>query len=306
MNELLNSIKADLLSKRLLPALVVVGLLLLGGIAYAVHGGGSGSTPDAVVAVAPHASSSPTVSAAPADPNAATSEVTDGSRYQRQGGAHDPFLGLPLPQAAKKKAATTTTTGTTTQPATAPNSGGTPTPTTPAKPKPPAKKTVYHVAALFGLAPSTPGQSAQLTPYEDLKRLQPLPSKSNGLVVFMGVSASGKSAVFTLLAPAILHGPGQCLPSASQCQAIALKAGEVESLGYLSTDGTTTTGYQLQVVSIAKSLQATASARRFYQRESLVGRKLLLGASPAVLANLRYSWRSGVLVFRAHPHRKHR
>ena len=43
-------------------------------------------------------------------------------------------------------------------------------------PKKQKPKTVYVVSVLFGVLPTTPAQLSQLTPYADLKRLQPLPS----------------------------------------------------------------------------------------------------------------------------------
>ncbi|HST55958.1 MAG TPA: hypothetical protein VLJ42_08695 [Solirubrobacteraceae bacterium] len=308
MNELLKSLKADLLGRRLLPALLLVGALLCVAVAYAVMGAGGGSGKAGVGAVAAGrpAAATPSVSTAPADPKEAVSETTDGAGYQRQGGAHDPFISLPSPHVAKvktKKSSAPTSASSSTPSV---NGGTGATPTTP-KPTPKAqpKKSVYHVAALFGLAPTAPGQSSQLTPYEDLRRLQPLPTKSNALLVFNGVSSSGKSAIFTQLQEGIPHGPGQCLPSALQCQAIALKEGEVEGFEYILPSGQSVT-YQLQVVSIAKSEASAASARRSYRLESAAGRSLLLGASPSVLANLRYSWRRGVVTFNAHPHHRHR
>ena len=79
----------------------------------------------------------------------------------------------------------------------------------------------------------SPSPSPTLTPYEHLKRQQPLPSSTQPLVVFRGVTAGGKSASFTLVGEAILRGSAACLPNASQCQAIDLKPGQVEELEYV-------------------------------------------------------------------------
>ena len=93
-------------------------------------------------------------------------------------------------------------------------------------------------------------QNANLTPYKKLKLHQQLPSPGLPLVAFTGVTKSGKSAVFKLVGEVILRAPAACLPSASQCEAIALKAGQTEELEYLPVSGTPVT-YELQVTRIA-------------------------------------------------------
>ena len=45
MNNFLNSVKADLLDRRLLPIVALVGLGLLAALAYAILGGGSAAAP---------------------------------------------------------------------------------------------------------------------------------------------------------------------------------------------------------------------------------------------------------------------
>ena len=60
------------------------------------------------------------------------------------------------------------------------------------------------MAVEFGQLPVT--DTTPLTPYENLKLLTPLPSSTQALIVFRGVTAGGKSATFTLVGEAILHG----------------------------------------------------------------------------------------------------
>jgi hypothetical protein len=307
MNDVLNSLKSDLLSRRLLPLVALVVLALAAAVAYAVLGGGSsGQTP--VAAVPPAATTAAaTVTPAPANPTEAVSETPAGSRYQRQGGAHDPFVQLPAP--VKKVVRTTTSVKSTTGGATpsSPASGTTTTPTKttpkptpkPAKPKQPTVE--YDVAVLFGPAPTTPGQTPTLTPYEKLKHLAPLPSASNPLVLFSGVSASGKGATFVLAREAILKGEATCLPSTSQCEVIDLAKGQTEELSYLQENGQTVT-YQLQLVSISKREVSPSASARTKLGESRFGRALLLRYAPPVLADLRYSPNKGVVVYRPHRH----
>ncbi len=291
--------------------MVLVTLALVAAVAYAVLGGGSSAaTPTAAVSSAPVVA--PAGLATSQDTHeTAVAETTGGASDQHRGTARNPFT--PLPQAEAKTAASTTSAGAASSTTSAgssssssssPSSGGT-TPTTPATPSTPSKpsktKTVYHVAVLFGLLPAaTTGQSAQLTPYENLKLLTPLPSASQPLIVFRGVTAGGKSATFTLVGEAILHGDAVCLPSASQCEALDLRAGQSEQLEYLPPGGQTIT-YELKVVSIASGKASGAAVKNVLRGESKAGRELLRRAGLMAIPDLRDSSQVGVLVFAGHP-----
>jgi hypothetical protein len=327
MNELLASLKADLLDRRLLPVLVLLGAVLAAAIAYAVLGGGSSSPTTPVARVAPGNSvpsggASLSVSQAPSNPNAATAETTDGARYQHHSGARNPFSSIGSSKA--KSASTGSGAGSTsaTKGASSSSSGSgkssgaggtTPTtPTTPATPATPAEpapsepkpttphksKTVYVVNVLYGLAPTTPGQLSQLPPFADLKRLEPLPSASNPKIIFAGVEDTGKGAIFTLDGEAILKGQGACMPSATQCEAIALTAGQTEEFEYVEANGQNAT-YELKIVSIVKRQASAARAARLNRRDR-AGAALVRRLAPAVLAHLRFSSAKGVLLYVAH------
>jgi hypothetical protein len=312
MNDFLSSVKADLLDRRMLPILALVGAALLAALAYAeLGGGGSTSAPTGSPAPVLTPASGIAVSQAPASTGQPVAETTSGSAH-RAGATRNPFA--PLPGAKAAKAASTASSASSTSGSsssssssastTAPASGGgsssggtTPTPETK---KPAAKEksqTVYHVAVRFGTAPpGTPPLTAQLTPYDDLKRQQPLPDAKQPLIVFRGVIAGGKSATFTLVGEAILRGNATCLPSASQCQAIDLGPGQTEELEYIPPGGTAIT-YQLQMVSITPSKASASAARRSFKGESKTGLELLRHAGLTALPGLRYSGAKGVLVF---------
>jgi hypothetical protein len=317
MTGFLKSVKADLLDRRLLPYLIALGVALAAALAYAVVGGGSstGAIPTATPATAPVPPGGSGISISPSGTsgNQPVAETTSGSALQRGRGGplYNPFAPLPgakpatVPNAKSSSSSKTASSGSssTSAPPSSHGAGGTtptaPKPSQPTKPTPPAR--VYHVAVLFGVVPAgTPPQSSQLTPYENLKRLTPLPSAHQPLVVFRGVTSGGKSATFTLVGEAILHGSATCVPSASQCQAIELKPRQAEQLEYLAPSGQTIT-YQLQVVSISSSKASTASAQRAFRGESKVGRELLRRAGLLTLPGLRYSRRKGVLVLAGHP-----
>ncbi|MGO9322644.1 MAG: hypothetical protein ACLQBY_17835 [Solirubrobacteraceae bacterium] len=318
MSEFLSSVKADLTDRRLLPLVVLVAVALVGAVAYAVLGGGSSTaTPAAAVAGAP-ATASSGVAISQASPEKAVAETTSGASIQRGGSARNPFTPLPgskatsSTSAASSSASKSTGAGTSSSGAgsgagssgsSSSGSGSTgSSTTTPSKPSTPAKpKTIYHVAVLFGVLPAgaTP-QTAQLTPYETLKLLAPLPSAVQPLIVFRGVTVGGKSATFTLVGEAILHGDAACLPSAAQCEAIDLQSGQSEQLEYVSATGQPVV-YELRIVSIVSARASSAAFKSMLRGQSKAGRELLEHAGLVAVPDLRYSSRAGVLVFAGHP-----
>lgn len=289
MNELLQSIRADLLSRRMLPLVAAVALGLLGAVAYAVSsiaGGGSAKPPAITSASLPAGAGSLPVTPAPANPREAVSETPAGARYQTRGATRDPFKSLIPTPAAKATAGASaqgTSPNTSKSVSVSPgNTGGGATPTTaPARPAPaprprskPRPVLLYNVSVLFGLAPSAPGQQPTLTPYEDMKLFEPLPAAKTPLVVFIGVNKAGDHAAFALVVPAILRGPGKCVPSDTQCQAIELAAGQSEELEYAGTSEQSV-AFELQVVRIAKRSSPAGAAQAVYRRQSKVGRRAL-------------------------------
>lgn len=151
------------------------------------------------------------------------------------------------------------------------------------------------MAVLFGV----PATGTALTPYENLKLMTPLPSGAQALIVFRGVTAGGKSATFTLVGEAILHGTGACLPSASQCEAIDLHTGQTEQLEYLSTSGQVTS-YELKVVSITSDKASSAAFKDALHGVSKAGRELLSHDGLEAIPYLHLSATAGVLVFAGH------
>jgi hypothetical protein len=311
MNDFLDTLKSDLLDRRLLPALGLLAVVLIAAVAYAVLGGGS-------TASAPNAASTPVVPVAKV-PGIAVSEVktadvtagaetTSGSPQQTGGASRNPFAPMPGVKKAQAAAAAASTSASssgssaTTESSSSSTGGATPAPSEETKKpststKPKDKQTVFRVDVLFGTATAaTPPQSAALTPFNELKLQQPLPSDSQPLVVFRGVLAGGKSATFTLVGEAILRGPAKCLPSASQCQAIDLQPGQTEELEYLPPGAAAIT-YELNVVSISSSKAKLSSAHSAFGGESKTGLELLRKSGLQGLSGLRYSTAKGILVF---------
>jgi hypothetical protein len=101
MNEFITSLKQDLLGRRMFVPLAIVGLALVGAIAYTVLGGGGSSTTNPNASASPLPSVPPTLATpAPANPHQASAETTSGSTYQSGGATRDPFIPLAKPKEA--------------------------------------------------------------------------------------------------------------------------------------------------------------------------------------------------------------
>jgi hypothetical protein len=315
MTEFLNSLKADLLDRRMLPLVALVCVALAGAVAYSVLGGGSSSSAPAPVTAGPVqvGGAGISVSQPETSTSQAVAETTNGISSQRHGLAHNPFTQLP---GAAKTAATTasaSTSASSSSKATTESSssskggsssggGSTPsTPATPAKPTTPAKpKTTYNVAVLFGAIPAgTPiATVVGLQPYGSLKLQTPLPAKAP-VVIYRGVTTGGQSAAFTIYGEVILHGSGVCMPNPAQCSLIDLKTGQAEQLEYIDPSGTPVL-YELRIVSIGVVKASTATVKSSLSGESKAGRELLRRAGLQALPGMHYSTQAGVIALDRH------
>lgn len=171
---LLRSIASDFVEKRLWPVAVLLGGGLLAVLAYVALSGGSGSAPTPVAST-PVPAAGPAVSAAPGDPNQAVSETTFGAKFQRQAGAHDPFVPLGAGTSPAGTGAAATTGGTTSPavPKTVPGgssggSAGGPSISTPATPLPSVPTPPSGTPSQPSSTPSTggakPGPAPSATP----------------------------------------------------------------------------------------------------------------------------------------------
>jgi hypothetical protein len=329
VSDFFNSLKADLLDRRLLPVVIVLGAGLAAALAYAVLGGGSGGATAQPAVSAPLAPGSAVIAVTPAQPNAgrAVAEITSGASQQRRGGSRNPFSPLPGAASTGTSTSTSSSTSTTVSKTSASSSGvsgsssSTPSPKasssvgtssgsagsgseqpatshtspTPKGAQPAKPQTLYSVTGTFGAAPPGPLQpGVKLTQYANLRRQQALPSAKQPRVVFRGVRAGGKSATFTLVGEVLLRGAAACVPSASQCLAISLKPGQSEELEFLAPGGAVTS-YHLKVLGITP-VKASAAAAGRLRSVSKAGGLVLSRNGLLPLPGLRYSPQQGVLV----------
>jgi hypothetical protein len=263
MKDFLNSVKEDLVDPRLRVLVAVVLVAVVAAVAYAKLGGSSSTVTPTASAPAPAATAAapPAAAAVPAaNPNAAVAETTYGNGVQHHSKLTNPFTALPT---AKPKTTTVTTpTGATKTAAAAPAAPSSPTthttttsapvvPATPVTPVTPATHIEYRVTVELGPAPATAGETPHLTVYKNVHVGQSLPSKSHPLVVLKGAGTNGKAllagkpdtstATFTLSGfnPPIVTGPGACLPTKTQCEAIELDSNVPEELQFAEPSGQT-------------------------------------------------------------------
>jgi hypothetical protein len=116
------------------------------------------------------------------------------------------------------------------------------------------------------------GDSAAGSARRSLKRLQPLPSAENPVLIYLGVLRDGKTAVFLVDHGVTAVGDGDCKPGPDECETLRLRAGETEFLDVTDATGASTGQYQLDLVTIHHS--STESATRA-QNSSKAGRRLL-------------------------------
>ena len=142
---------------------------------------------------------------------------------------------------------------------TAPSTGTT---TTPAAPKPVYE--LYSLSVRFG--PST-GPLADKV----LKRLKGLPGGARPAVLYLGLKADHKTAVFMVDATAKVEGDGHCDPSPEDCQTLTLKTGETEFVN--TADGKQ---YELDLVQVHTSKTTDqAAVQTARSAESAGGRRYL-------------------------------
>jgi hypothetical protein len=191
----------------------------------------------------------------------------------------NPF-GLPKEEASGSASAPNSDGSTTAEEPVSPttSSGGTtpststPTPVspggydTPVTTAPPKTYAVNELTVRFG-----DGASGDLE-RKSLRRLQPLPSVDDPVLIYLGVLKDGKTAVFLVDQGVTAIGDGGCRPNPDDCETLRLKAGETEFLDVADESGGVSEQYQLDLVKIHKS--RTTSATRA-QASSKAGRRLL-------------------------------
>lgn len=196
------------------------------------------------------------------DPASATTAVSAGGASETSPPAGSTASGAT--NSAPTSVETTTVTVTTTTPTT--TAATTPTPAGD------GPWTVYAVNAAVGA-------TDHVTTRTSLARLTPLPSVRSPKVMFTGVLDHGHEAMFALGDGVQATGTGRCEPSRANCAAIALAPGQVETLSWFASDGSTVTRYLADHITPI-TVDSQAAAQTAFARVSQAGQCELELADP--------------------------
>lgn len=307
MNELLESIRSDLLSRRMLPALVVALVALVAAVGYAVTSGGSSATPTVSTPSSPPPSPTATlpVVTAQANPHEAVAETPGGTRYQSSDPTRNPFTPLSTSTSPSGKSAagsksggssTSTKTGSSSNGATTGGSPPAPATKPPAKVAPKPTHTGLSSTQSYEVALSLTSQGGNLDAIDSLERLSGLPSEQQPLLVYLGVLEGGKHALFVVQPGTVVSGPGGCTPGPTDCEILSLAPGQIESLA-VSTGGVDSGVALFAVTAIKVDNHPTVAAADRARREAAAyGRALLQASTLPALALFEYQPTVGAVV----------
>jgi hypothetical protein len=214
----------------------------------------------------------------------------------------NPFEPAAQPKAAKAATAkagtetgtpaTRTTTASGSKPAASGGTGGgasaptpVPAPVAPSTPKPTYE--TFSLTVRFGDA------TGATLDKQNLKRLTALPSVDEPALIYLGLLADAKTAVFLLDASAMAQGDGVCKPRASDCQTIHLREGETEFIDVTNANGAIKQ-YQLDLVDIKRKKTTSAKAAKAVA----VGARKALRGRAALASAYEFELSSGTLLKR--------
>jgi hypothetical protein len=314
MTEMLQSIKADLLSRRLLPLVGLLGVALLVAAGYALSGGSSGgSAPPATPPSASSPALPPGLAVVVAGPNAhaIVAETPAGKHYQSAGATRNPFA--PLPSAGSPASSTpgkpssgSSSTGSPsnaggTDSTGAPSAGsspGTGAPATPTLPKPAPQP--IHVGLTstqsYGVALALTTTAGGLNTIDPLERLSVLPSEQQPLLVYLGVLKGGREALFVVQPGTVVSGPGTCAPGPTDCEILSLGQEQVESLAVRAGSGTASVALFAVTAIKVDEYSSVAVANRARRETSAAGSALLAASTLPALPLFEYQPDVGAVV----------
>lgn len=172
---------------------------------------------------------------------------------------------------------------------------------TPAAPKLPATQPRPAPAGLsatesYSVSFAITNSSGGFDTTDPLERLSPIPSRTDPLLVEMGVLQGGRRVLFAVLPGAVLSGPGQCIPGSVSCQLISLAPGQVESLSQQTTTGAEHVAW-IAVTGIGVAHhRSTGAASAVRRTASATGRRLLSDSQLSALPLFSYDPARGVVL----------
>ena len=133
-----------------------------------------------------------------------------------------------------------------------------------------ATYSMYALRVRFGDA------TADKQPATVLKRLQPMPSRKQTALVYLGLTKDRKSAVFLTDAATRVSGDGRCEPRPDDCNTVRLRMGETALVDVLDGEGDVVRQYRLRAVKVLQALTSDPRvAKAVKDAEARGGRKAL-------------------------------
>jgi len=128
-----------------------------------------------------------------------------------------------------------------------------------------------------------------------VKRLTALPAMADPVLVYLGLKADQRTAVFLVDANTLVVGDGKCVPTPMDCQNLELKKGQTAFIDVLGPDGESEAQYELDMVGIIKKQTSNRAEAKASRKAVARGGRRALRANVARVNGWRYDARTGVL-----------
>jgi hypothetical protein len=199
----------------------------------------------------------------------------------------------PTPSQSSSGSSSQSTTGSGSHTSGSTGTGTTTTTTTPPPPPPPSGLTPTET---YEVSVSVTGNSGNENTINSLERLSALPSRSNPLLVELGVLKGGKDVLFALQPGTIVRGGGRCIPGPTDCELLSLRRSQVERVEATTQDGVMPEAmFAVTAITMQKHTNAAvASAARRVQ--NAYGHSLLKASTSPALSLFQYDPNIGALV----------
>jgi hypothetical protein len=305
-----NSLKMDLADKRLWPVVVVLAICAIGiPVAVTKTSSSSGPKPTAVANEVPPL---PAGQPAPASELGAVAGPNTPRATRYRGAERNPFRGTPgvksatstTTQATKVAGGSSGTSGKSSSKGSSggasTGSGGTTAPQTLAKPTTPRTfkpvPTVLTPTQSYAVTVAMTTADGGVDTIDPLQRLAILPSAKQPLLVYLGQLQGHRESLFAVESGTVVSGPGRCTPGPTDCEVLALSAGQIEIVAARSGSATVPVA-MFAVTAMKVAGHATvAAARRARHDESAAGRTLLGNSPLPVLALFQYDPSLGAVI----------
>jgi hypothetical protein len=131
---------------------------------------------------------------------------------------------------------------------------------------------------------------------DPLERLTVLPSKSDPLLIELGVLKGGNRVLFAVQPGTVVHGPGTCTPGAIDCEVLSLGTNQVEAVSVQTPTGVSPVA-QFAVTAIGTDNHGSrAAADKARRQASDTGRRLLSQSTLKALSLFEYDPSIGAVL----------